>query len=219
MSQSLEYYFQKPEKFPIPGFLDGITTPREILAKAKTYLDALLPDKGYHLGAGSALGEHVVIRGPVWIGENVEIQAHALIRPYTIIGDNCVVGHASELKRCVMFGGAKVASLAFVGDSVLGASARIGSGVVTANRKFNQSEVTVKLAGARVSLGDAYFGLILGDSSRIGANSVTQPGTHIGPYTWVFPMTNVRGFIPAAKRVYARAELTQDAHEAVDLSP
>jgi bifunctional UDP-N-acetylglucosamine pyrophosphorylase/glucosamine-1-phosphate N-acetyltransferase len=141
----------------------------------------------------------------------------AVIRPNTIIGDKCSVGHGSEVKHCVMMNGSKVASLAFAGDSVLGKSARIGSGVITANRKFNQSNATVKIDGQKHDLGTDFFGCILGDCARLGANSVTQPGTHIGPYTWVYPMTNVRGFIPREKRVFQERETVMEQNEVVEL--
>jgi bifunctional UDP-N-acetylglucosamine pyrophosphorylase/glucosamine-1-phosphate N-acetyltransferase len=173
----------------------------------------------YYIDSGTVIYNGVTIIGPVYIGRNVELMPGALIRPYTIIGDGCSVGHGSEVKHTVMFGGAKIASLAFAGDSVLGASARLGSGVITANRKFDQSEVTAKIAGETVSLGADKFGLILGDSSRVGANCVTQPGTHIGPNTWVFPGVAARGFIPENTRVAEERTIRLSPNEPVELKP
>jgi bifunctional UDP-N-acetylglucosamine pyrophosphorylase/glucosamine-1-phosphate N-acetyltransferase len=173
----------------------------------------------YFIDEGTKVYNGVTIMGPVYIGKNCEIMPGAVIRPNTILGDGCSVGHGSEVKHCVLLNGAKVASLAFTGDSVLGVSARIGSGVITANRKFNQSAVTLKLDGVRHDLGDAFFGCILGDSARIGANSVTQPGTHIGPHTWIYPMTTVRGFIPREKRVYHTPDIVMEANEIIELKP
>ncbi len=237
MSIDLRYYFLNPEKFPIEGFLDGLKTPTDILVKAKAYLKQTLEDTGvqenkgtlkcgklnavgaYSIGEGTVIYGDVTIIGPVYVGKNCEILPGAVLRPYTIVGDGCNVGHGSEVKHTVMFGGSKVASLAFVGDSVLGASARVGSGVITANRKFNQSNATLKLDGVQHDLGDSFYGVVLGDASRLGANAVTQPGTHIGPYTWIFPMTNVRGFIPREKRVYAETQLHFDDNEIVELKP
>jgi len=237
MSTKITYFFTKLDSFPIPGFFDGLTETFEILKKAKVYLqDTLVANdikenhgvtKGdgpslygnYFIGEGTEIYNDVTIIGPVYIGKNCEIMPGAVIRPNTIIADGCSVGHGSEIKHCVMFGGSKVASLAFAGDSILGASARIGSGVITANRKFNQSNATLKVDGEKVDLGDSFFGCILGDSSRLGANAVTQPGTHIGPHTWVFPLTNVRGFIPAEKRVYSDAKLVFEENEIVELKP
>lgn len=237
MSTKINYYFSKLDKFPIPDFFEGLTETNEILQKAKLYLkDTLVtPDirenhgeirgdapnfhGNYFIGEGTVLYNDVTIIGPVYIGKNCEIMPGAVIRPNTIIADGCSVGHGSEVKHCVMFGGSKIASLAFAGDSVLGASARIGSGVITANRKFNQTNATIKVEGERKDLGDSFFGCVLGDSSRLGANSVSQPGTHIGPHTWVYPLTNVRGFIPACKRVYHEQKTVIEENEVVELKP
>lgn len=237
MSQEIAYYFEKLEKFPLPDLLDGLETPADILRAVKPALDArakacagvenhgvLKGDAvhihGYcHIGEGTVIYEDVTIIGPVYIGKNCEIMPGALLRPYTVLGDGCAVGHGSELKHAVLFGGAKVSSLAFVGNSVLGASARVGSGVITGNRKFNQGGITVKMDGVRHDLGDTYFGVVLGDAARLGANAVTQPGTHIGPYTWIYPMTAVRGFIPRQKRVYHPRELAFEENEMLELKP
>lgn len=237
MSTKISYYFSKLDKFPIPDFFDGLTETYEILQKAKSYLQdtLVMPDVkenhaelrgdapnlhgNYFIGEGTVLYNDVTVIGPVYIGENCEIMPGAIIRPNTIIADGCSVGHGSEVKHCVMLGGSKIASLAFAGDCVLGVSARIGSGVITANRKFNQSNATLKVGSERVDLQDSFFGCILGDSSRLGANAVTQPGTHIGPHTWIYPLTNVRGFIPAQKRVYHPREIIMEENELVELKP
>ncbi|MDR0446132.1 MAG: hypothetical protein LBH17_03745 [Oscillospiraceae bacterium] len=242
MSIKLSYYFRKPETFPIPGFLTELTAPQEILKLAVTFLDNSLVQhdirenhgelragnggdaapvfhNSYYIDSGTVIYNGVTIIGPAYIGRNVELMPGALIRPYTIIGDNCSVGHGSEVKHTVMFGGSKVASLAFAGDSVLGAGARLGSGVITANRKFDQTEVTARLGDEVISLGADKFGLILGDYSRLGANCVTQPGTHIGPNTWVFPGVAVRGFIPENTRVMEERALKFSPNEITELKP
>ena len=240
MSLDINYYFKKLDKFPIPGFLTECKTPADILTFAKTFLTNIENNtkKGYiqenhgeirgagptlynayYIDQGTVIYNDVTIIGPVYIGRNVEIMPGAIIRPYTIIGDNCSIGHGSELKHTVMFAGAKVASLAFVGDSVLGAGARIGSGVITANRKFDQSEVSVKIDGEKYDLDSDYFGLVLGDNSRLGANCTTQPGTHIGANTWVFPSICVRDFIPEQVRVTEEQNLVFAENPVIELKP
>ena len=240
MSLDLNYYFKKLDKFPIPGFLTDCKTPADILAFAKVFLTNIETNtkKGYiqenhgeirgtgptlynayYIDQGTVIYNDVTIIGPVYIGRNVEIMPGAVIRPYTIIGDNCSIGHGSELKHTVMFAGAKVASLSFVGDSVLGASARVGSGVITANRKFDQTNAAVKIDGIKHELETDYFGLVLGDSSRLGANCTTQPGTHIGPNSWVFPSICVRDFVPAQTRVMEAQTLVYDENPIVELKP
>lgn len=236
MVTDIGYYFSDLSKFPFEGFFDGMKYPWEPLFKVKSFLNELLvkPDvkemKSKPLGAIDLYGNYfidegctiyngVTIIGPVYIGKNVEIMPGAIIRPNTIIGDNCVLGHCAEVKHCVVLNGAKIQSTSFAGDCVIGASARIGSGAITANRKFDQSNVTVKTDSGKLDLGTDYFGCVLGDNSRLGANSVTQPGTHIGRHTWVYPATNVRGFIPSQKRVYQERPLTMEENEVHNLKP
>ena len=132
--------------------------------------------------------------------------AGALIRPGTIIGDGASVGHGSEIKHSILQNKAKVASLAFAGDTILGKSTRIGSGTILANRRFDQKNIEIKIDGKKYDTGTDFFGAIVGDSSRFGANSTSLPGTCVGPYTWILPMVQVRNFVPAEKRIFPKAE-------------
>ncbi|MGN1310678.1 MAG: glucose-1-phosphate thymidylyltransferase [Clostridia bacterium] len=219
----LNYYFKEMEKFTFKEIFEGCTYPWEALAQINDFLKEKIVDKdikinkaevgefvsisgNYFIDEGTKIYANAVIQGPVMIGKNVEIQSGALIRPGSIIGDNCVVGHASEIKHSIMQNKSKVASLAFCGDTILGKSTRIGSGIILANRRFDQKNITVKINGEKYDVGTDFFGAVIGDSTRLGANSTTVPGTFIGPYTWILPTVQVRGFVPAEKRVFPLAE-------------
>ena len=230
----LDYYFKEMDKFTFKEVFEGCTYPWEALEKAKEFIKEQIVDKdvkvnkaevgefvsisgNYFIDEGTKIHANAVIQGPVMIGKNVEIQSGALIRPWTVIGDNCVVGHASEVKHCIMQNKSKVASLAFCGDTILGKSTRIGSGIILANRRFDQQNITVKINGEKHDVGTDFFGAIIGDSTRLGANSTTVPGTFIGPYTWILPTVQVRGFVPAEKRVFPMAEYRIDKNPKVEL--
>jgi bifunctional UDP-N-acetylglucosamine pyrophosphorylase/glucosamine-1-phosphate N-acetyltransferase len=210
----LSYYFKHLDEFPMPELFLGCEFPWQVLERAKT----LLNERGGYVSPSAKIHKTAEIVGPVWIGDNCEIGHGALIRPFTILGVGCHAGHGCEIKHSLLQNGAKVASLAFVGDSLLGKSARIGSGVITGNRKFDQSQITCKFPdGVREPLGSDYFGVVLGDNSRLGANCVTQPGTHIGAFTWVYPLTAVRGFLPERKRAYHERTLVLTDNTALEL--
>ena len=219
----LNYYFKEMDKFTFKEIFEGCTYPWEALAKINEFLKEKIVDKdvkinkaevgefvsisgNYFIDEGTKIHANAVIQGPVMIGKNVEIQSGALVRPGSIIGDNCVVGHASEIKHSIMQNKSKVASLAFCGDTILGKSTRIGSGIILANRRFDQKNITVKINGEKYDVRTDFFGAVIGDSTRLGANSTTVPGTFIGPYTWILPTVQVRGFVPAEKRVFPLAE-------------
>jgi len=184
-----EYYFKNKE------FLKDLNYDNtyDVLYNLNNYIDSVTNKK--IIGKNCNIGEDVVIEDHVIIKDNVTINAHAYIRAYSIIGEDCVIGHSSEVKHTIMFPGSKIGSLCFVGDSIIGEKSRIGSGTIISNRRFDQGEVGVKIDGTYYHLKSNFFGVILGDCSRIGAKCVTYPGTHIGSYSWIYPLNRVKGFI------------------------
>lgn len=138
------------------------------------------------IGKGSVVHGNVALEGPLIIGENVRVSSHAQIRQHAYIGNDCVVGHGADIKHALCLDGAKIQDGTFAGDSVIGQGARIGSGAILANRKFNQTAITIKtLTGESVPTGMEFMGAILGAYVRLGANAVLSPGTVIYPHTWV----------------------------------
>lgn len=167
-----------------------------------------------YIGEGTQIEAGCIIQGPVYIGKNCKLMYHSYIRPGTILGDNCVVGFSTEIKNTIMRDGSKVSDLAFVGDSIIGKNSRIGSGVIVANRGFNQEEIIIKDENKQpIELGKEYIGAIVGDNSRIGANCTTSPGTFIGKFTWIYPHTCIHGFIPAQKKVYDKQNIVFSENE------
>ncbi len=231
----LNYYFKEIENFRFKEVFKNCIYPWEVLNNINAYIKEFMKNEdmqinkaeevgefcsikgNYFIDEGTKIHANVSIQGPVLIGRNVEIQSGALIRPGTIIGDNCVVGHASEVKHAILQNNAKVASLAFVGDTILGKAARIGSGVILANRRFDQKNITIKVDNEKYDTNTDFFGSIIGDNSRLGANAVGLPGTFIGPYTWILPGVQARGFIPAEKRVFPKTEYMYTENPKVEL--
>ena len=230
----LNYYFEHLDEFREKKVFENCEYVWEPLNKTKEYLQKKIvePDVkvnkaetgefcsitgNYFIDEGTKIGANVCIEGPVIIGKNVSIQSGALIRPGTIIGDNASVGHGSEVKHAIVQNKAKIASLTFVGDSILGKSARIGSGTILANRRFDQKNIEIKIDGKKHDTGADFFGSIIGDSSRLGANCTSIPGTCVGPYTWILPTVQVRGFIPAEKRIMPKAEYVIQDNPKVEL--
>lgn len=231
----LEYYFKNMEEFAFKEVFNNCTYPWEALNNINDYIKKFMNNEDMKINKAAKIGEfcsitgnyfidegtkiqaNVTIQGPVLIGKNVEIQSGALIRPGTIIGDGASVGHSSEVKHAILQNKSKVASLAFVGDSILGKSTRIGSGTIIANRRFDQKNITIKMNGEKIDTGSDFFGSIIGDNTRLGANVASLPGTFIGPYTWVLPTLQVRGFVPAEKRLFPKTEYTITDNPKVEL--
>ena len=72
----------------------------------------------------------------------------------------------------------------------------MGAGSITSNVKSDKSLVVVK-GEKEIATGLKKFGAMLGDYVEVGCNSVLNPGTVIGKNTNVYPLSCVRGVVPA----------------------
>ena len=148
--------------------------------------------------------------GPgVIIGARTEVRHCAYIRGPALVGDDAIVGNSTELKNSILFNGAQVPHFNYVGDSILGHRSHMGAGAITSNVKSDSSLVSVACGKERVASGLKKFGAILGDNVEIGCNSVLNPGTVIGRLTTVYPLSMVRGFIPAESIYKEKGEVVE----------
>ena len=141
---------------------------------------------------------------PCIIGPETEVRHGAFIRGSALVGAHCVVGNSTELKNVILFDNVQVPHYNYVGDSILGYKSHMGAGSITSNVKSDKTLVTVRVGDERLETGRKKFGAMLGDCVEVGCNSVLNPGTVIGRHTNVYPLSMVRGFVPA-NSIYKRA--------------
>ncbi len=137
------------------------------------------------------------IGGPCIVCEDAEVRHCAFVRSAALIGRGAVVGNSTELKNCILFDGVQVPHYNYVGDSILGYKSHMGAGAVTSNVKSDKTLVTVRVNGEKMETGRKKFGAMLGDYVEVGCNSVLNPGTVVGPHTNIYPLSTVRGYVPA----------------------
>ena len=137
------------------------------------------------------------IGGPCIVCDGAEVRHCAFIRGSAIVGAGAVVGNSTELKNSILFDGVQVPHYNYVGDSILGYKAHMGAGSITSNVKSDKTLVTVDCEGERVETGRKKFGAMLGDFVEVGCNSVLNPGTVVGRNTNIYPLSPVRGYVPA----------------------
>ncbi len=123
----------------------------------------------------------VSIFGPCFIGENTFLGNGVLVRPYTVIGANATIGFGVELKNCTLLDDVRVGRLSFVGDSVIGEGAVVGSGTITLTQHLDRSRVEVRMPEGNVDTGLDKVGAFLGDGARVGASNTLAPGTVVPP--------------------------------------
>ncbi len=137
------------------------------------------------------------IQGPCIIGKYAEIRHCAFIRGNAIVGEGATVGNSTELKNVILFNKVEVPHYNYVGDSVLGYKAHMGAGSITSNVKADRKNVVVHGDDFELETGMRKFGAMLGDWVEIGCNSVLNPGTIVGKHSNVYPLSSVRGVVPA----------------------
>ena len=187
--------------------LSQVTYPWEALAKIGdfiTELGATLPAEEYDHPAPTVwihktanvfpsayLGENIII------GPKTEVRHGAFLRGNALVGAGAVVGNSTELKNVILFDGVQVPHYNYVGDSILGHKSHMGAGSITSNVKSDKTLVTVRVGDERIATERKKVGAMLGDDVEVGCGSVLNPGTVIGKRTRVYPLSSVRGFVPA----------------------
>ncbi len=152
------------------------------------------------------------IDGPCIIGHETEVRPGAFIRGAALVGDHCVVGNSTELKNVILFDHVQVPHYNYVGDSILGFKSHMGAGSITSNVKSDQKPVVIRNEGEMLETGRKKVGAMLGDHVEVGCNSVLNPGTVIGRNSNVYPVSCVRGVVPAnsiykeAKRIVVKQD-------------
>ncbi|MBO5302865.1 MAG: UDP-N-acetylglucosamine pyrophosphorylase [Lachnospiraceae bacterium] len=137
------------------------------------------------------------LNGPLIIDEEAEIRHCAFVRGSAIVGKGSVVGNSTELKNVIIFNSVQVPHYNYVGDSVLGYKSHMGAGSITSNVKSDKTLVVVKDGNEKIETGLKKFGAMLGDYVEVGCNSVLNPGTVIGAHSNIYPLSRVRGVVPA----------------------
>lgn len=141
------------------------------------------------------------ITGPCIIGKNAEIRHCAFIRGNAIVGEGAVVGNSTELKNVVLFNKVQVPHYNYVGDSILGYRSHMGAGSITSNVKSDKTLVEIKDGDTIIKTGLKKMGAILGNNVEVGCGSILNPGSVIGAGTNIYPLSSVRGYVPA-KSIY-----------------
>lgn len=137
------------------------------------------------------------IAGPCIIDAGTEVRHCAFIRGSALVGKDCVVGNSTELKNVILFDGVQVPHYNYVGDSVLGYKAHMGAGSITSNVKSDKALVIMRDGSQTIPSGRKKVGAMLGDYVEVGCNTVLNPGTIVGRRSSVYPLSCVRGTVPA----------------------
>lgn len=187
-------------------YLRGFVYPWQALAGIKDMIVALgqtLSDD-YRQVSPQVWVHHTAVAAPTAylgapciIGPETEVRHCAFVRGSALVGANCVVGNSVEFKNVILFDNVQTPHYNYVGDSILGYKAHMGAGSITSNVKSDHSLVTVRDQEESVATGLKKMGAMLGDFVEVGCNSVLNPGTVVGRHSQIYPLSSVRGVVPA----------------------
>ena len=150
-----------------------------------------------YIGKNAEIMEGSVIRGPFALCEEAQVKLASKIYGATTVGPHCRVG--GEVNNSVLFGYSNKGHDGFLGNAVLGEWCNIGADSNNSNLKNNYEEVRLwsyETEGfARTGL--QFCGLMMGDHSKCGINTMFNTGTVVGVSANIFGSGFPRNFVPS----------------------
>lgn len=150
-----------------------------------------------YIGKNTEIMEGAIIRGPFALCEGAQVKMGAKIYGATTIGPECRVG--GEVSNSVMFGYSNKGHDGFLGNSVLGEWCNLGADTNNSNLKNNYAPVKLWSYETQTveNTGLQFCGLMMGDHSKSGINTMFNTGTVVGVACSIFGGGFPKTFLPS----------------------
>lgn len=177
-----------------------IGTSEKLFIEDGAYIEAsvLNTNTGYiYIGKNAEIMESCTIRGPFALCENAGLKMAAKIYGPTVVGPYCKVG--GEVNNSVFFAYSNKGHDGFIGNSVIGEWCNLGADTNNSNLKNNYANVDVWNYSTEKyeDTGMQFHGLIMGDHSKAGINTMFNTGTVVGVSANIFGGDFPPRFIPS----------------------
>jgi UDP-N-acetylglucosamine diphosphorylase/glucosamine-1-phosphate N-acetyltransferase len=184
---------------PIPKSVN-VLSPEHIFIEegAKLEFVTLNASTGpIYIGKNAEIMEGSVIRGPFALCESGRVKLSTKVYGATTVGPHSVIG--GEVNNSVLFGYSNKGHDGFLGNAVLGEWCNIGADSNNSNLKNNYEEVKLWSYETEnfAKTGLQFCGLMMGDHSKCGINTMFNTGTVIGVSTNIFGAGFPRNFVPS----------------------
>jgi len=184
---------------PIPKSVNVIS-PENIFIEegAKLEFVTLNASTGpIYIGKNAEIMEGSVIRGPFALCESGRVKLASKVYGATTVGPHSVIG--GEVNNSVLMGYSNKGHDGFLGNSVLGEWCNIGADSNNSNLKNNYEEVRLWSYETEgfAKTGLQFCGLMMGDHSKCGINTMFNTGTVVGVSTNIFGSGFPRNFVPS----------------------
>lgn len=150
-----------------------------------------------YIGKNAEIMEGSVIRGPFALCEEAQVKLATKVYGATTVGPHCRIG--GEVNNSVLFGYSNKGHDGFLGNSVLGEWCNIGADSNNSNLKNNYEEVKIWSYETEnfAKTGLQFCGLMMGDHSKCGINTMFNTGTVVGVSSNIFGSGFPRNFVPS----------------------
>lgn len=150
-----------------------------------------------YLGKNTVVQEGALIKGPFALCEGSHVNMGAKVRGDSTVGPYSKVG--GEISNVVIFGYSNKAHDGFLGNAVIGEWCNLGADTNNSNLKNNYEQVKLwsYVKNGFENTGLQFCGLIMGDHSKCGINTMFNTGTVIGVSSNIFGDGFPRNFIPS----------------------
>ncbi|MBG6110728.1 UDP-N-acetylglucosamine diphosphorylase/glucosamine-1-phosphate N-acetyltransferase [Flavobacterium sp. CG_9.10] len=197
--EDYEYLTEDRRSQPIPKSVNVIA-PENIFVEegAKLEFVTLNASAGpIYIGRDSEIMEGSVIRGPFALCDNAVVKMASKVYGATTVGPHSRIG--GEVNNSVLFGYSNKGHDGFLGNSVLGEWCNIGADSNNSNLKNNYEEVKLWSYETEgfAKTGLQFCGLMMGDHSKCGINTMFNTGTVVGVSANIFGSGFPRNFVPS----------------------
>ncbi|HRO44195.1 MAG TPA: GlmU family protein [Flavipsychrobacter sp.] len=172
---------------------------------------------GYvYLAKDAEILEGAMLRGSVALGEHAVIKMGAKIYGATTIGEGCKVG--GEISNVVFFANSNKGHDGYLGNAVIGEWCNLGADTNCSNLKNNYDHIKIwdEHANKSVQTGLQFCGLLMGDHSKCGINTMFNTGTVAGVSANIYGGGFPEKFIPSFTWGGSEGMVTYDFNRAVD---
>jgi len=184
---------------PIPEGVPCIHKENIFLEKGATvYFSSLNATNGpIYIGIDAEIMEGCMVRGPFALCDHATLKMGAKIYGPTTVGPHSKVG--GEVNNSVIFGYSNKGHDGFLGNSVIGEWCNLGADTNNSNLKNNYAEVRLwnYQTEGFAPTGLQFCGLMMGDHSKCGINTMFNTGTVVGVSANIFGSGFPRNFIPS----------------------